>query len=121
MDEPNFRESDGTISAFADQLRWETNPNCQEGLKRLLIKEEDRFGAVVERLDMVERNLAQGGELIARQRRLIKDMKIFGGDSERAERILENIEATQTLFEEFRDLIFRTREQRSCELRAYGA
>ena len=121
MDEAEFRESDGTISAFADQLRWETNPNCQEGLKRLLSKEEDRFGAVVERLEMVERNLAQGGELIARQRCLIDNLKIHGGDSERAEKLLDTIERTQALFEQFRELIFRAREQRFDDLRECGA
>ena len=121
MDEADLRESDGTISAFADQLRWETIPNCQEGLRELLIKEENRFGAVVERLEMVERNLAQGVELLARQRLLVDKLNACGEDSERAELLLGNIEVAQGLFEAFRELILRAREQAFHELVAYGA
>jgi hypothetical protein len=50
---------------FADQLRWERDPAREEALKRLLIAEEDRFGALgatEDRLRMVERKLVDGAE-----------------------------------------------------------
>ena len=53
--------SDGNISCFADQLRYETVPARQEMLKRLLIEEENLFAATQDRLRMVERKFTEGG------------------------------------------------------------
>ena len=60
------------------------NPNRQAMLKRLLIAEEDRFGAfgaTEDRLGMIERKLTDGAELIVRQRRRIAETKSKGGDT----------------------------------------
>jgi hypothetical protein len=89
MDEVDRFTSDSNISAFADQLRWETVPTRREGIKRLLIKEETRFGAVEERLALVERRLSAGAELIDKQRRLIREIKTNGGDAYNSERTLQ--------------------------------
>ena len=75
MDDFDRWASDGNICLFADQLRWERNPARQETLRRLLIEEEDRFGATQDRLRMVERKLEDGAELIVRQRRRIAEIK----------------------------------------------
>ena len=99
-------ESDGNISCFADQLRYETNPARQEVLKRLLIEEENRFGANEDRLRMVERNLTRGAECIVRQKRLIAERKSDGGDIDSAERMLRTFEMIQDLFEKFRAHIY---------------
>jgi hypothetical protein len=90
---------DGNISRFVDQLRRETNPARRETLKRLLIEEEDRFGAAEERLQMVERNLTDGAALIDRQARLVAELKAGGRDAGAAERMLRTFEMTQELFE----------------------
>src|SRR5271166_821105 len=104
--------SDGNISCFADQLRYETIPARQEMLKRLLIEEENLFGATQDRLRMVERKIADGADVIARQRRLIAEIKANGGDPGRAERVLRTIETIQNLFEGFRALIHDEKERR---------
>ncbi len=104
--------SDGNISCFADQLRYETVPARQEMLKRLLIEEENLFGATQDRLRMVERKITDGAEVIARQRRLIAEIKNNGGDPSGAERMLRTIETIQNLFEGFRALIHDERERR---------
>jgi len=104
-------ESDGNISCFADQLRYEKNPARQEMLKRLLIEEETRFGATEDRLRMVERKLTDGAELIVRQRRLIAEMKSNGGDIGSADRSLQTFEMIQDLFERFRAHMYDRRER----------
>jgi hypothetical protein len=91
---------EGNILLFADQLRWETNPPCQEALKRLLIKEE-RQVAREERLQLAERVLRDNADIIARQTRRIAEMKVNGGDPGNAERRLRTFETIQLLFEEF--------------------
>ena len=111
MTEVDRFESDGNISCFADQLRYEKNPARQEMLKRLLIEEESRFGASEGRLRMVERKLTDGAEFIVRQRRLIAEMKTNGGDIGSADRTLRTFEMIQDLFEGFRALMYDRRER----------
>ena len=111
MREVDRFESDGNISCFADQLRYEKIPARQEMLKRLLIEEESRFGATEDRLRMVERKLADGAELIVRQQRLIAEMKSNGGDIGNAERTLRTFEMIQDLFERYRALTYERRER----------
>jgi hypothetical protein len=101
MDEFDRTVCDGNILCFADQLRWERDPARREALKRLLIAEEDRFGATEDRLRMVERKLVDGADLIVRQRRLIADMKSGGTDTSSAERTLRTFEMIQDLFKRF--------------------
>lgn len=112
MDEVDRPGRHGNILCFADQLRWETDPARQDTLKRLLIEEENRFGATEEHLGIVELKLADGAERIARQRRLIAELKCGGGDAASAERLLRTFEMIQELFERFRDQIHRARDRR---------
>ncbi len=111
MGEVDRMESDGNISCFADQLRYETIPARQEKLRRLLIEEESRFGANEDRLRMVERKLADGAELIVKQRRPITEMKSDGGVIGSADRTLRTFEMIQELFERFRALMYDERER----------
>ncbi len=104
--------SGGNISCFADQLRWETIPARQEILRRLLIEEENCLGATEERLLVVERKLADGAELISRQRQLIDKMKMNGGDTRTAESSLKTFEMIQELFEKFRAVIYDANERK---------
>ena len=101
MNEGDRFASDGNISCFADQLRWETNPVRRERLKRLLIEEENRFGAMESRLAMVERNLRDGAELVVRQKRLIAEARGKGDDTGSLESTLRTMEMIQDLFERF--------------------
>jgi hypothetical protein len=88
------------ILLFADQHRWETNPPCQEALKRLLISEQRQI-AREERLQLAERLLRDNADIIARQARRIAEMKGNGVDTGNAERRLQTFETNQLLFEEF--------------------
>ena len=101
MDETD-RPVSGNVSLFVDMLRWESRPAHQDGLKRLLIQEEDRFGAREERWALIERILQDGAEHIVRQTRLIAKMKGDGADTASAERLLETFQMIQFLFEKFR-------------------
>jgi hypothetical protein len=95
---------DGNILCFSDQLRWERDPARQQVLKRLLIAEEDRFGAfgtIEDRLRMVERKLMDGAELIVRLRQRIAEMKSDGADTSSAEGRLRTFEMIQDLFASF--------------------
>jgi hypothetical protein len=113
MDEVDRLTCDGTISHLADQLRWETSPDRQETLKRLLIAEEDRFGATEERLAMVERNLAVGADVIGRQAQIVAKLKNAGGDTGGAEHTLRTLESIQNLFENFRSAIWQSNYRRA--------
>jgi hypothetical protein len=104
--------SEGNISLFADQLRYETNPARQEKLKRLLIDEENRLGATEDRLRTIERKLTDGAELIMRMKRLIAEMKSSDRDTLSAEQTLRNFEMIQDLFERIHDMKYAEREQR---------
>ena len=94
--------SDQNITRFVAQLRRESNAVRQDTLKRLLIEEEDRFGASVERLHMVERYIADGAAQIARQTRIVSELKSNGGDVAHAELTLQNSRMIQDLFMSFR-------------------
>ena len=100
------RYASGNISFFVDQLRWETSPTHQDALKRFLIREEHRLGATDERLQLAERILRDGADLIARQTRLIAEKKSNGADASSAERTLRTFQNIQSLFEEFRADIY---------------
>jgi hypothetical protein len=106
LDEVDRVVSDGTILHLADQLRWETIPARMETLKRLLIKELNRSGATQDRLHMVERNLANGADVILRQVRLVAKLKNDGVDTGSAERTLRTFEMIQQLFVNFRAAIY---------------
>jgi hypothetical protein len=112
MDEVDRFVCDGNISRFSDQLRYETNPARQETLKRLLIEEENRCGAIDDRLHIVQRNLTEGAELVLGQKRLIAEIASGNGETGSAVRTLRTLEMIQDLFERFRDRIYAEREQR---------
>ena len=99
MDDVERFVIDGNISRFVDQLRGERDPSRQQVLKRLLIAEESRFAATLDRLQMVERYLTEGEERIANQRRLVAAMRNNGGDAGAAERTLRAFESIQDIFQ----------------------
>jgi hypothetical protein len=115
MDEGDRFVCHGNILCFSDQLRWEMDGARQQTLRRLLIAEENRFGAfgaTEERLQVVERKLADGAELIARQKRVIAETKNGNGDPASAERLLQTFEMIQDLFESFRDQLYDATKRR---------
>jgi hypothetical protein len=111
MDQMDRFVSDGNIARFVDHLRCEIIPARQETLKRLLIEEENRFGAREERLEMVERNLAESSARIDRQTRLVAELKGNGGDAVHAERTLRTFEMIRGLFERYHAHLREARER----------
>jgi hypothetical protein len=111
MDEIDRFVCDGNIANFANRLRKEHDPAKQETLKRLLIEEEDRFGATVERLRVLERYIADGSALIIRQADLVAKLDGDGRDAREAQRALRNFHMVQRLFLDCRARIHEQVEQ----------
>ena len=103
---------DGNISRFVDRLRAEMDPARQQTLRRLLIAEENRFGATQDCLQTVERHLTEGEERIANQKRLIAATLSNGGDAGVAEQLLRVFESTQDLLQERHAAVHEEMERR---------
>jgi hypothetical protein len=102
--------SEQNISRFADQLRRESNAVRRDTLKRLLIEEEDRFGANVEWLHMIERYIAVWTAEIVRQTGVVSELKSNGDDANDAESILQTYVKIKDLFTSYRARISQTVE-----------
>lgn len=98
---PDRFVSEGNILLFADQLCWEANSARQEGLRRLLIRELHQFRWRQEPLQLAERIRKDREVRIARQIRLIAEMKSNGVDPGRAECTLRTFQSVHFLFEQF--------------------
>jgi hypothetical protein len=106
MDEVERFVSDENIANFVGCLRREHNPARLQTLKLLLIEEENRFGAIVERLRMVERYITDGAGLIVRQEDIIAKLDDNGRDTSEAQCTLQNLEMIQSLFVQLRARIY---------------
>jgi hypothetical protein len=112
MDEIDRFVGDSNIANFVDRLATERDSAKRETLKRLLLEEENRFGATDERLSMAERHLTNGQALIVRQVNLIAKLDGNGRDTGEARRTLQNFEIVQSLFLHFRAQIYEEVERR---------
>jgi hypothetical protein len=104
---------DGNVSRFVDLLRSETDPRRQDSVKRLLIAEEDKFGRTGFCLQMLERHLTDGAEIIAKQKRLIAQLVDRGDDPYGAELALHRFESIQILFYDLLTTLRRRVEDRA--------
>ncbi len=57
---------DRTVSQLVDRLESETAPAAKDGLRRLLIAEEDRFATRAERLELIDQWIVECEARIAR-------------------------------------------------------
>jgi hypothetical protein len=103
--------SGANITRFVDQLRSETRPARQEMLRRLLIEEENRFGATEESLAIVERHISDGAASITRQTEIIAKRRREGVECAVAESALRTSQMIQALFENLRDRVCEARER----------
>src|SRR5579871_1661222 len=90
--------SDGNIDRFVDLLHQQLDPDKRRTLRQLLIEEENRFGALAERLTVVDRHITNGVALISRQSRLLDKLAEDGRDTYNAERLLFCFLEVQELF-----------------------
>lgn len=95
------------IEHFADQLGSTADPTKRAMLMRLLVEEEDKLGAGLEQLDIVEARIARGHRLITDQRTRIAQMNGNGHDTRSASELLGAMIDTQTAFEVYRRRIMR--------------
>lgn len=112
MDQIEQFVSDLNISNFVDQLGRERDAKNQSMLKRLLIEEENKFGATAERLNMVDRHIFDAAIRIARQKELVAQLKGKGRDPADAEKTLQTFEMILDLFHSFRSIIVENMNQR---------
>jgi DNA-binding CsgD family transcriptional regulator len=110
------------IERYAERLRTELDPVVRASVTALLIEEEDRFGARVERLDKINGYIADCYQRIDKQKSLITGMRSDdyngipalsdGRDLSLAQRLLSNLKELLALFE-------RRRHQIADELASY--
>jgi hypothetical protein len=89
------------IDNYAEALRSELDPGKHETLRRLLVREEYKYGFHAEQLDMALRYISEGHDRIARQRRMVDHLKANGHDTQQADRLLRNLLDIQELFKYF--------------------
>ena len=78
----------------------------QETLRRLLIEEENRFGATADRLRIAERYITDGLALIVRQADLVAKLDGNSHDIDEAGRTLHNFQMVRSLFVDFRARVY---------------
>ena len=96
------------IEHYAGQLSiGAVNAVERATIMRLLVEEEDKFGAGHQQLGQCDLWIASGQRLIANQRTLIAHLKKDGNDARSAEQLLESMIGVQALFNEYRERLLR--------------
>jgi len=95
------------IRRFSDQLRSETDAMRRGRLQRLLVEEEDRLGFTVERLEELDRAIADGDKRVEFQRTKIDNLKNCGCDVRAAKAVLRNMEEIQSIYKQYRLMLLQ--------------
>ena len=91
------------IKHLRNRLWSESDAGMRASLQKLLVEEEDKFGACVEQLADIERHIDDGHRRIERQRLLVASMERDGhAGLSLATSILETMIDTQGLHERYR-------------------
>jgi hypothetical protein len=90
---------------YVDQLEREHRPERRRHLATLLTEEEDRHGALLERLERTELLLYRSKSRAARQRALIDERAANGRDTIMDKQTLANMDRVLEIFEQYRDLV----------------
>ena len=98
---------DQNISRFRALLETETDGEKRELLHALLIREEDRIGSLVERLEHLNAFIGRLAVLTARQKRAIADLVSDGRDERLARLMLVQLNRTHALFSHRRQVLGR--------------
>lgn len=94
------------VLRFSQSLEAEHDPIRRERIGALLLDEENKFAATAERLDKVERHIAECRARIMRQYGLIDKLKTAGHDIQAAERLLRNLMELHDLYASHRQVVF---------------
>jgi hypothetical protein len=79
------------IARFTQLLHTEQDPAKRRTLKTLLINEENKLGCHSEKLDKVDRDIANCQGHIVGQHKIIDRLRANGADCAAAERVLANL------------------------------
>jgi len=91
------------IKHLRNRLWSESDAGMRAGLQKLLVEEEDKFGACAEQLAELDRHIDDGQQRIARQRVLVATMQRDGSAGHAlASSILDTMIDTQGLHERYR-------------------
>ena len=95
------------IRRFSDQLRSETDATRRIRLQRLLAEEEDRLGFTVNRLEELDRAIADGDKRVEFQRAKIGNLENCGCDTKAARAVLRNMEEIQSIYRQYRLMLLQ--------------
>ncbi len=90
------------VGNYLDQLRREFDPAKRTTLRALLIEEMRKFADSSENLDLTDRHLSDCKLRIARQHRIIDDLRLEKRSTAEAEQVLDNLLDIETLLSTLR-------------------
>ena len=99
---------------FSEQLKSEADPARRKLLGELLRDQESRFAATAERLEKIEKHVADCKAHIVRQRGLIDQLNLAGYDIGHAERLLQNLTELHDQFVSYQQALAGSVDRRAC-------
>ena len=101
--------TEGNVDIYLSRLHLTWKPEERDGLLRLLLREEDQMGASREHLERAERRIAEGRELIARQRNIVARLP-EQRPTDVETHLLRTLEQTQALLEHHLEILRQRHE-----------
>ena len=102
--------TEGNIEVYLSRLRRTSNTEKRDDLLRFIREEESRMGQSREHFENGQRRVIEGRQRIKKQRRLVARLATMR-HADNAAFILETLEMTQALLEEWLDTLSSRREQ----------
>lgn len=96
---------DRTISQLVDRLESETAPAAKDGLRRLMIAEEDRFASRTERLELIDQWIVECGARTARTHELMNEVPGDGEASDEFRCALKNLGDLAAFLANYRSIV----------------
>jgi hypothetical protein len=95
------------VRRLADQLRSETDATRRARLHGLLVEEEDRLGFTIDRLEELDRAIAESVTRVEFQRQKISNLQNCGCDLSAAKAVLRNMEEIQSIYRQYRLMLLQ--------------
>lgn len=93
------------IELFVSHLETEADLNSRSAVRRLLVEEEDKFGRLCERLDILDQYIERTADHIRKQKERLDMMEDDESEIDLARRILANLEDIHRLFLDHRSAV----------------
>jgi len=101
------------VFRFSARLKTEDDPAARKLVGKLLLDEENKFAATVERLDRTDGQIADCKSHISLQYALIERLKGDGHDIKPAERLLGNMMELHDLYVSYREVLLDGLDRRA--------